>query len=155
MKRIAWVFVVLGLLAVAAYASIFLIAEIFTEVVILRTYDAEGSPHETRVTVIDRAGSPWVRGRPYRGWFRRVEGNSKAELYRGGVWWSVEAMVSRDHADAIAFDQVMLETYGRAYLYVDLIARMSSNEIPVRLTQRSPSADGQVREPRSTPPANR
>jgi hypothetical protein len=47
-------------------------------------------------------------------------------------------MISRDPADAAAFDQVMLETYGIAYRYVDLIARLSSNEIPVRLVPRSP-----------------
>jgi len=138
MKRIVWVLVGLAALAVAVYASIFPIAEIFTEVVILRTYDSEGSPHETRLTVIDRAGTPWVRGRPYRGWFRRVEANPRGELYRDGRWRPVQAAVSRDPADAAAFDRVMFETYGVAYRYVDFIARLSSTEIPVRLLSSSP-----------------
>jgi hypothetical protein len=156
MKRAGWVTVALVSFAVVIYASIFPIAELFTEVVvlrtydaegsphdtrltvILRTYDAEGSPHDTRLTVIDRAGTPWVRGRPYRGWFRRVEANPIVALYRGGVWRPVRASVSRDAADAAAFDQVMLETYGLTYRYVDLISRISSNEIPVRLVPRTP-----------------
>jgi hypothetical protein len=137
MKRAGWVTVALVSFVAVIYASIFPIAELFTEVVILRTYDAEGSPHDTRLTVIDRAGTPWVRGRPYRGWFRRVEANPMVALYRGGVWRPVRASASRDPADAAAFDHVMIETYGLAYRYVDFIARISSNEIPVRLVLRT------------------
>jgi hypothetical protein len=138
MKRVSWILVSSFCLAAAVYASIFPIAEIFTEVVILRTYDSQGSPHETRVTVIDWAGEPWVRGRPYRGWFRRIEANPEAELHRDDVWRPVLGRISRDAADAEAFDRVMLDTYGRAYRYVDFIARLSANEIPVRLSPRSP-----------------
>jgi hypothetical protein len=137
-KRIAWISVTLAALAVTVYASIFPIAEIFTEVVVLRTYDSGGSPHETHLTVIDRVGTAWVRGRPYRGWFRRVEENPRAELYRGRLWRPVRAAISREPADAAAFDQVMLETYGLAYRYVDFIARLSASEIPVRLIPQAP-----------------
>jgi hypothetical protein len=128
---------VLGV-AVLLYASLFALAEMYTEIVVLRTYDADGLPHETRVTVIDIADTPWVRGRPYRGWFRRIEANSSVELHRGDVWIPVRASVSRDPADATEFERVMLERYGLMYRYFDLIARMSSNEIPVRLTPRVP-----------------
>ncbi len=138
MKRVGWIIVALASLAAVIYASIFPVAEIFTEVVVLRTYDPDGSPHETRLTVIDRAGTPWVRGRPYRGWFRRIAANPRAELYRRGVWRPVRASISREPADAAAFDQVMLETYGPAYRYVDLIARISSTEVPVRLVPQTP-----------------
>lgn len=138
MKRVAWILVALVSLAVAIYASIFPIAEVFTEVVIFRTYDREGSPHETRLTVIDRGGMPWVRGRPYRGWFRRIEANPRAELYRDGGWHPVQGYVSRDPADAAAFDRVMLDTYGFGYRYVDFIARLSATEVPVRLVPLAP-----------------
>jgi hypothetical protein len=138
MKRVAWVLGAVVSLVVAIYASIFPIAEIFTEVVILRTYDSEGSPHETRLTVIDRGGTPWVRGRPYRGWFRRIEAHPRAELYRDGGWRPVQGSVSRDPADAAAFDHVMLETYGLGYRYVDSSARLSDTEVPVRLVPLTP-----------------
>jgi hypothetical protein len=133
MTRPARTIAAVVLLAAAGYASIFPVAEVFTEVVVLRSYDAEGLPHETRLTVIDRAGISWVRGRPYRGWFRRIEANPSVELRRAGVWRPVRATVSRDPADAAAFDQVMLDSYGLAYRFVDLVARISSTEIPVRL----------------------
>lgn len=137
MKRVAWILSAFVLLAVVIYASIFPIAEIFTEVVILRTVDSEGSLHETRLTVIDRDGTPWVRGRPYRGWFRRIEANPRADLYREGRWLPVRGSVSHDPADAAVFDQLMFETYGSAYRFVDFIARISATEVPVRLDPRS------------------
>ena len=138
MKRAARIGLICVLAAVAVYASIFPIAEVFTEVVVLRTTDAGGSTHETRVTVIDLAGSPWIRGRPYRGWFRRIEANPRAELYRGGEWRPVLAEISRAPEDAAAFERAMLDTHGLAYRWVDFIARLSSNEVPVRLTRRAP-----------------
>lgn len=136
MRRAAWILVGVVSLAVALYASIFVIAEVATEVVVLRTYAADGSHHDTRLTVIDRDGTPWVRGRPYRGWFRRIEADPRAALRRGGRWHPVSASVSRDPEDAAAFDAIMFETYGRTYRYMDFVVRMSSNEIPVRLDPR-------------------
>lgn len=56
----------LALICAAIYASIFPIAELFTEVIILRTYDAKGEPRDTRLTVIDIDGTAWVRGRCVR-----------------------------------------------------------------------------------------
>jgi hypothetical protein len=138
MRRAIWIFVVIVSLVVTFYASLFALAEIFTEIVVLRTYDADGSPHETRVTVVDIAEIPWVRGRPYRGWFRRIEANPVAELYRDSGWLPVQTSISRDPADAAAFEGKMLENYGLLYRYLDLIARMSSNEIPVRLDPWAP-----------------
>ncbi len=129
--------VVIGLVVVL-YASVFALAELYTEVVVLRTYDSGGVPHETRVTVIDIADAPWVRGRPYRGWFRRIEANPVAELYRGDVWLPVRAAVSREPADAVAFERVMVERHGLMYRYLDFITRMSSNEVPIRLHPRAP-----------------
>jgi hypothetical protein len=138
MKRVIRVLVGVVTLVVIFYASLFAFAEVFTEVVVLRTYDSDGLAYETRVTVIDIANTPWVRGRPYRRWFRRVEANSAAVLYRGDVWLPVRALVSRDPADVAEFERVMLERYGLMYRYFDFIARMSSNEIPVRLAPRVP-----------------
>ena len=136
MKRALRTLGVLAALTVLFYASLFGFAEAFTEIVVLRTYDAEGEAHETRVTVIDIEGTPWVRGRPYRGWFKRIEANPIAELYRGDVWLMVDASVSYELADAAAFERAMFDRYGLLYRLFDSIARMSSNEVPVRLDPR-------------------
>ena len=137
MKRAVMVLgAALGLAAIF-YASLFAFAELGTEIVVLRTVDSGGAAHETRVMVLDIDGAPWVRGRAYRGWFERIEANANAELYRGGTWHPVRASISRDPADAAAFERIMLERYGFSYRFFDFIARMSTNEIPVRLDPRA------------------
>jgi len=138
MKRAAVLLGAVFGLGAIFYASLFAFGEMCTEIVVLRTFDADGAPHETRVMVIDIADTPWVRGRPYRGWFRRLEANSNAEFYRGGVWHPIRAWISRDSSDAAQFERVVVERYGLTYRLFDFIARMSSNEIPVRLEPRSP-----------------
>lgn len=138
MNRTPWILVAVLSLVVVFYSSVFALAEVYTEVVVLRTFDAGGAPHETRVTVIDIADAPWVRGRPYRGWFRRIEANPVAELRRGDAWFPVRASVSREPADAAAFEREMLDRYGLLYRYLDFVARMSSNEVPIRLDPRAP-----------------
>jgi hypothetical protein len=136
MGRARWIAGSVVLLGLGLYASIFPIAEIFTEVVVLRTRDGNGASHETRLSIIDRKGVAWVRGRPYRGWFLRVEANPCVELFRAEVWRPMRATISHEPEDAAAFDQVMLESHGLVYRYIDVIARISATEIPVRLEPR-------------------
>jgi hypothetical protein len=66
MKRAAALLGAVFGLGVIFYASLFAYAEMYTEIVVLRTFDADGAPHETRVMVIDIADTLWVRGRPCR-----------------------------------------------------------------------------------------
>jgi hypothetical protein len=40
-----------------------------TEVTVLRTFDADGGAHETKLWVVDHDGIPWVRvANPQRRW---------------------------------------------------------------------------------------
>ncbi len=126
----------------AAYLSIFPLAELFTEVVVLRTRDAAGVAHETRVTIIDIGDEAWIRGRPRRGWFRRLRADSRAELWRNEAWHPVSAEISDDPEDADAFQRVMIERYGALYRFMDLMAQMSNHEVPVRLVARPDDARG-------------
>jgi hypothetical protein len=141
--------IVLLVAAVGAglYVGLLAVAELSTEVVTLRTRGADGSSHEARVTVVDVDGTPWVRGRPWRRWLRNLEADPRAELRRGGEWRPVRATVSRDPADAAAFERAMLETYGSAYRFLDLFLRMSTRELPVRLDARGAAAPA----PRASP----
>jgi len=140
MKRPARTFGVLALCVASIYVSIFPVAELFMEIAVLRTYDGDGTAFETRVTVLDRRGSPWIRGRPERQWFQRLRANPIAELRRDGEWKSVHAAISNNPADAEAFQRIAIERYGLAYRYCDLIAQMYRNEVPIRLSlARSPA----------------
>lgn len=124
-------------LAIIVFASVFPVAELFMEIAVLRTFDDGGAPHETRLTVLDRDGITWVRGRPARSWFQRVTENPNVLLLRNGRWEPVQAEISSDPDDAIAFQQAAIDLYGFAYRYCDLIANMYPHEVPVRLVARS------------------
>src|SRR5262249_27627783 len=55
------------------------------EVVVLRTFDADGGAHETKMWVVDRDGRAWVRvAQPGRLWYRRLLANPRVDLVRGG-----------------------------------------------------------------------
>jgi hypothetical protein len=67
-------------LALATYVA----GEVF-EVVVLRTYDADGAAHETRMWVADVDGATWVRvANPRRDWYRRLLADPRVQLVRAG-----------------------------------------------------------------------
>lgn len=52
---------------------------------VLRTFDDEGSAHESRLIVIDDGDTTWVQsGHHFRGWYHRLRRNPSVELVRGG-----------------------------------------------------------------------
>src|SRR5690606_16704061 len=63
-RSLGIVLAVLGALALATY-----VAGEQNEVAVLRTVDASGATHETKLWVVDLDGTPWVRvARPRRAW---------------------------------------------------------------------------------------
>ena len=52
---------------------------------VLRSFDEDGIPHETVLSIIDDGNVTWVEsGHHFRGWYHRVVANSDVELTRGG-----------------------------------------------------------------------
>ena len=93
MRRIAgWL--ALGLLALAAATYV---AGEQTEVVVLRTVDAQGEAFETKMWVVDHDGEVFVRvANPRRHWYQRLLANPRAELVRDGQSTRVAAEPSED-----------------------------------------------------------
>lgn len=83
------------------------------EVVVLRTYDAQGAGTGTKMWVVDYQDRPYVRiGRPGRGWGERLEANPKVELVRGGVTSARTAVVVQDPEIRRAIDAAFAAKYG-------------------------------------------
>ena len=82
MRRIVlWV---LGVLVFVGLAT-FIAGEV-VETVVVHSYDADGTVHNSKVWVADIDGTPWVRvGRAGRSWGERLRANPHAELVRAGV----------------------------------------------------------------------
>ena len=133
---IRWTLLVLGALlglAVLFFASQLAASE-SGEVVVLRTLDEVGRPHETRLWVVDRDGRPWIRaGNAGSGWFVRLQANPAVEVVRGGETLRVRAVPVPEARDRI--NDLMNEKYGFADSYICFFLPRE-RKIPVRIDPR-------------------
>ena len=131
-----WTLRILGALAaltVLVFGSQMLASE-SGEVVVLRTQDAAGGVHETRLWVVDHEGRPWLRaGYAGTGWFVRLQADPEVELVRGGETLLVRAVPVPGARDRI--NELVREKYGLADSYVTFFFSRES-KIPVRLDPR-------------------
>jgi hypothetical protein len=103
-----------------------------TEVVVLRTFDPQGAPHETKMWVVDHEGSPWVRvANPERGWYRRIVDDPRVELVRGGRVQALRAEADPSPASRAALDQAFAAKYGVIDAWYGLLLRRGA--VPIRL----------------------
>lgn len=109
-----------------------------TEVVILRTYDKSGAPHDTKLWVVDYNGTPWVRvGKPQRLWYRRLLRRPRVELLRGPHTYSVTAHAHTDLETRQALDQRFREKYGLVDWWYGVLVRRGA--VPIQLEPRDRS----------------
>ena len=107
------------------------------EVVVLTSRDEQGEPHQTRLWVVDHAGSAWLRtGNPQSQWLARVRGNPEIEVERGGSVQSyrgvlVDSPVVRDQINAL-----VLQKYGWAEDLLRTLVMNPEDVTPVRLEPR-------------------
>lgn len=123
---------VAGLLGVAVLLVLGHLAliEVGREVVTLRTRSPDGSWRETRLWIVDDAGSSWLHSGG-ADWARRFEGDPIVELDRGG-----ETRRYRAHAvpgPHPRIDRLLREKYGLADRWVRFIAPDSPEVLVVRL----------------------
>jgi hypothetical protein len=103
-----------------------------TEVVVLRTFDAEGAPHETKMWVVDRDGAPWVRvANPERDWYRRLQADPRVELVRGGRVLALRAEPDPSPATRAAVDAAFAAKYGLTDAWYGWLLRRGA--VPIRL----------------------
>ncbi|TFG96725.1 MAG: hypothetical protein E4H11_02970 [Myxococcales bacterium] len=132
-RLILWLGALLGL-AVVVIATQYLASE-SGEVVVLRTLDAEGGVHETRLWVVDHEGSAWLRaGNPHGGWFPRLSARPAVEVVRGGQTQPFQAVSTPEARDMI--NDLMQQKYGLADSYISFYFPRSQ-KIPVRLVPAS------------------
>jgi hypothetical protein len=104
------------------------------EVVVLRTRDAAGEAHETRLWVVEHEGRPWLRaGNADTGWLVRLRAQPEAEVVRSGETLRVQAVPVVEARDRI--NELMNEKYGFADSWVCWFFPRET-KIPVRLDPR-------------------
>jgi hypothetical protein len=121
----------LGLVAAITY-----LAGERSEVAVLRTFDPDGTPHETKLWVIDVGDTPWVRvASPGREWYRRLLAEPRVELVRGGRSEPRRAQPSADPTVRRAVDEAFAAKYGPVDAWYGLLLRR--DPVPIRLEAAS------------------
>src|SRR5262245_42995874 len=106
---------------------------------VLRTFDEDGTPHDTVLTLLDDGGTLWVEsGHWFRGWYHRLRRNPDVELVRGGETRPYRA-VPVDTPEALErVQQLMGKGRGAGY-WVGRTMLLYAPIKPVRLDPRTAS----------------
>lgn len=136
--RIALTFLAAVVMGVAGFYGAIVLASESGEVVTLTTFAADGTPHATRLWVVDHDGLPWVRtGHPGKGWFVRTRANARVELERAGEASARKAVAVSDAGVAAAVNEKFATQYGAADWIVALSGD-AADRVVVRLDPEQP-----------------
>ena len=117
LRRIAIIAGLLAGLVVVALGLSLIASERGGEIVTLRTSDAAGAVHETRIWVVDADGTAWLRaGDPKSGWLSRLRERPEVEVERAGQRASFIAVPQPNERDRI--NALFLAKYGWADRYI-------------------------------------
>jgi hypothetical protein len=126
-------YVVLG---VALDAAIGFLQPQQANTAVLRSFDAEGRPHDTVLSLHDDGGQLWVEsGHWFRGWYHRLRANPDVELTRGGETRPYRA-VPVDTPEALAHMEALMGKGGGAGYYAMRAMLLFAPIKPVRLDPR-------------------
>jgi len=104
------------------------------EVVVLRTTDAAGAPHETRLWIVDDGSHSWLRsGNDASGWFVLLRERPDVEVVRGEQTLAVRAVPEVGARTRI--NGMMREKYGWADAYIGMLFGRD-DAVPIRLDPR-------------------
>ena len=134
-KLIPWVAVLVGVGVV--WIGTQMVASESGEIVVLRTVDASGGVHETRLWVVDHDGSQWLRaGNAGVGWYTRLAAHPEVEVTRGADSRAYRAVPAPEARDAI--NDQMNQKYGWADSYIRFWFA-PEKKIAVRLVPANPA----------------
>jgi hypothetical protein len=135
LRRIAIVAGLLMGLVVALLGFSMIASERGGEIVTLRTTDAAGTVHETRIWVVDADGHAWLRaGDPNSGWLSRLRERAVVEVERAGQSASFTAVPQPDERDRI--NALFRAKYGWADRYIGALFGRD-DATPIRLDPSS------------------
>jgi len=132
---VRWIVAVVVVLAVAYVGLMVGASELAEEVVVLRTFDAQGAAHETSLWIVEDAdGALWLRaGMPSSSWLERLRARPDVELVRAGTTALYTATPVPEERERI--HALTRERYGIADRIISAL-RDGSQSVPVRLDPR-------------------
>jgi hypothetical protein len=121
---------VLGTVLGAAllFAGVTLVALEGREVVVLRTFDAQGQPRETRTWIADEDGSPWIEAaNAERPFLQHLRANPEVELRRSGTLRRCHAVPAENPDGHRRIRRLLAEKHGWADWWIGLLADTSGS----------------------------
>ncbi len=104
---------------------------------VLRTYDAQGKPHDRVLGVIEDGDTLWVQsGHHFRGWYHRALANPDVELIRGGQSKPYRAVPMDDPESKAHLIDLIQERTGSVGYYITRALLLFAEIKPVRLDPR-------------------
>ncbi len=140
MKVIRWLAIVLGayvILALVLDGMIAIFQPMAGTVGVLRTFDEQGRPHETVLSLLDDGGTLWVEsGHHFRGWYHRLRRNPNVELVRDGKTQAYRAVPLDTPEAEQRVIELMKESNGSVGYYLSRTMLLFAKIKPVRLDPR-------------------
>jgi len=137
MLRILVRLVVGSIVVLLGIGALEIVAAESGEVVVLKTTDAAGATHETRLWIVDDGGQPWLRaGSDAAGWYRLLVERPEVEVVRGDATLAVHAVP--EVAARARVNELMRAKYGWADAYIALLFGRD-DAVPIRLEPRPSS----------------
>jgi len=134
-RRIAIVAGLLAALVAVVFGLSMIASECGGEIVTLRTTDAAGTVHETRIWIVDADGHAWLRaGDPNSGWLSRLRERPMVEVERAGQRASFTAAPQPAERDRI--NALFRAKYGWADRYIGALFGRD-DATPIRLDPSS------------------
>jgi hypothetical protein len=123
-------------LLVVALGGLYVAMAERVEVVVLHSHGEDGD-HETRLWVLDDAGSAWLRtGASNATWLPRIRANDAVELERGERTIPFRAVVIEDAETVARINQLSLEKYGWSEELLRKLGEQPGTQVAIRLDPR-------------------
>jgi hypothetical protein len=104
---------------------------------VLRTFDEDGTAHESRMIIIDDGDTIWVQsGHHFRGWYHRLRKNPDVELVRGGAVLPYRAVPLETPEAKAHIKGLLIERVGTVGYYAIRTVLLFAEVKPVRLDPR-------------------
>lgn len=115
------------------FTAITLLALEGREVVVLRTFDAQGHPRETRTWIADADGYAWIEAaNPERPFLLQLQANPEVELRRRGSLHHCRAVSSPNPEGHQRIRRLLAAKYGWADRWIGMLTD-TSGSLAVRL----------------------